>query len=357
MYDEDGVERLGGESTSYSDNYKVDPSSKLGPAEIFDGTASGYLGRPIIEPVGKECESNTGGEDGGDDCCESADRSPESDSEALAVDIVRSGLGCRILRTSASDGFAFPDQPFRIPFDFPMLPAADVRLAPEGATVTVALDDEDLYIFALSNWNGSMPESGRTAAEGRRMRSVAESTLLWLTDDSPREWCEGENEESDGLGSEGIGGGMSMPLFDTELFRHRLRKPRTDITELLRDRLCFESCSKPCSESAENRLDCVSTSAFSGTEGGSTVPCNRDGGRVSEECTLSLETRLCRKSSTGRLPKGSGERGITGEFGSPFTATPRNEGRISWPSPSARALVSSETSSLCCPFDARLSVN
>jgi hypothetical protein len=136
------VECVGRGTISNSDNCEMLPTSKLGLEDDFDGNASGYLDKPIAEGVGKECESSaapigglcrtdprwgsaSGGEDGGEDCCESGDRSPKSESEALAVDMERSGLGCRILWASASDDFAFPGQPFRIPFDLPMLPVAE----------------------------------------------------------------------------------------------------------------------------------------------------------------------------------------------------------------------------------------
>ena len=111
----------------------------------------------------------------------------------------------------------------------------------------------------LSNWNGSDPESGRGAIDGRRMRSVVDRVLRWLAMDSPRECLVvGAGEGSSGLGSPGMGGGgilLPLPLLCVLLFRHRLRRLRTDMIELDRDLRCFESSSTPCSESAEKRLD------------------------------------------------------------------------------------------------------
>jgi hypothetical protein len=203
-----------------------------------------------------------------------------------------------------------------------------------------------------------MSESGRKVVEGRRTRSVGDRTLRWLRDDSARECCDNAWGGSGGFRSLGRGGGTSALLLGAVLFRHKLRMPRTDITELLLGRVCFDSCSKPCSESAEKRLFCVSTSAFSGTEGGSAVPCNRDGGRLSAECVLSLESLPGRKSSTGRLPKGSGERGMTGDTGFPASVELESEEYDrSLPSSRERARVSSENPTFCCPADARLIVN
>jgi len=123
----------------------------------MDGRASGYLDRLCAEDVlGREWDIITGSNEGegacfcrtearrtsggdeGDEACsgESTGRSPWSESVALFVDIDRrrfARLGRRAFRASASaaltlpvqEGLAFPVQPLRMPFDWPMLPAAD----------------------------------------------------------------------------------------------------------------------------------------------------------------------------------------------------------------------------------------